>query len=149
MHRRRTSSGAGVRAISGGGAGASRAVPGRGSAFPSCACVDAPRRLRLSSRYVTPLPGYRLIPPTPPAPRRLRQSSRYVTPLPGSRLPPPTALALRSLVPADGRLELQIVREPVPAPGPDEVVLRVEAAPINPSDLGLLFGAADFDTITT
>src|SRR4029077_16451091 len=33
-----------------------------------------------------------------------------------------------------------------PEPGPDEVVVRVEATPINPSDLGLLFGAADMTT---
>ena len=31
-------------------------------------------------------------------------------------------------------------------PGPDEVLIRVEATPINPSDLGLLFGAADMRT---
>ena len=61
---------------------------------------------------------------------------------------PATTLALRSLVTEDGRLEVSIVREPVPAPGADEVVVRVQASPINPSDLGLLFGAADLDTIT-
>jgi NADPH:quinone reductase-like Zn-dependent oxidoreductase len=32
----------------------------------------------------------------------------------------------------------------MPEPGPDEVVVRVEASPINPSDLGLLVGAAEF-----
>src|SRR5262249_47841756 len=32
---------------------------------------------------------------------------------------------------------------PVPEPGPDEVLIRVEAAPLNPSDMGLLFGGAD------
>lgn len=31
----------------------------------------------------------------------------------------------------------------VPPPGPDEVIIRVEASPINPSDLGLLIGPAD------
>src|SRR6202020_1456738 len=35
---------------------------------------------------------------------------------------------------------------PTPEPGPDEVVVRVEASPINPSDLGLLVGAADMST---
>jgi NADPH2:quinone reductase len=30
-----------------------------------------------------------------------------------------------------------------PAPAADEVVIRIEATPINPSDIGLLFGAAD------
>ena len=62
---------------------------------------------------------------------------------------PATTLALRSLVDDDGRLVVSIVREPVPTPGADEVVVRVEAAPINPSDLGLLFGAADLKTIMT
>jgi NADPH:quinone reductase-like Zn-dependent oxidoreductase len=38
------------------------------------------------------------------------------------------------------------VSVPTPEPGPDEVVVRVEASPINPSDLGLLFGAADMTT---
>ena len=31
----------------------------------------------------------------------------------------------------------------MPAPGPDEIVVRVQAAPINPSDLGLLLGPLD------
>ncbi|MFC5499038.1 zinc-binding dehydrogenase [Caenimonas terrae] len=56
---------------------------------------------------------------------------------------PATALQLRSLVTADGELQLSLIELPVPAPGPAEVLLRVEAAPLNPSDLGLLFGAAD------
>jgi NADPH2:quinone reductase len=54
-----------------------------------------------------------------------------------------TGLQLRTLVTADGRLEITLVEEPVPEPTADEVVVRVEAAPINPSDIGLLFGAAD------
>jgi NADPH2:quinone reductase len=57
-----------------------------------------------------------------------------------------TALQLRSLVTADGRLELSLARVDIPAPAEDEVVVRVEAAPINPSDLGLLFGPADMGT---
>src|SRR5262249_256543 len=36
---------------------------------------------------------------------------------------------------------------PIPKPQDDEVVVRVEAAPINPSDLGLLFGPADMRTV--
>ena len=56
---------------------------------------------------------------------------------------PATALQLRSLIRADGTLELSLAETPVPQPGPDEVVVRVEAAPLNPSDLGLLFGPAD------
>ena len=57
-----------------------------------------------------------------------------------------TALQLRSLVKASGELEISLVRMPIPVPEPDEVVVRVEASPINPSDLGLLFGAADMST---
>ncbi len=56
---------------------------------------------------------------------------------------PADALQLRSLVRADQTLELFLDMVPVPQPGPDEVVIRVEAAPLNPSDMGLLFGGAD------
>ena len=59
---------------------------------------------------------------------------------------PKTGLQLRSLVKSSGELELSIVDAPVGEPGPDEVVVRVEATPINPSDLGLLLGAADMST---
>jgi NADPH:quinone reductase len=52
-------------------------------------------------------------------------------------------LELRSLVRAGGTLELSLVEADAPTPGADEVLVRVEAAPINPSDLGLLFGPAD------
>ena len=55
-------------------------------------------------------------------------------------------LQLRSLIRKSGELEISLVDVPTPEPGPDEVVVRVEAAPINPSDLGLLIGAADMST---
>lgn len=55
-------------------------------------------------------------------------------------------LQLRSLVKANGTLELSLVSVETSAPGPDEITIRVEAAPINPSDLGLLVGAADMST---
>jgi NADPH:quinone reductase-like Zn-dependent oxidoreductase len=57
-----------------------------------------------------------------------------------------SGLQLRSLIKKSGELEMSLVSMPVPEPGPDEVVVRVEAAPINPSDLGLLVGAADMST---
>ncbi len=60
--------------------------------------------------------------------------------------PPASGLQLRTLVKADATLELSLVAVPTPAPGADEVVLRVDAAPLNPSDLGLIFGAADMTT---
>jgi NADPH:quinone reductase len=53
------------------------------------------------------------------------------------------SLQLRSLVKADGELELSLVTVQAPAPGTDEVRVRVEAAPLNPSDLGLLLAGAD------
>jgi NADPH2:quinone reductase len=57
-----------------------------------------------------------------------------------------SGLQLRSTIKRSGELELSLVDTPVPEPAPDEVVIRVEAAPINPSDIGLLFGAADMST---
>ena len=58
-----------------------------------------------------------------------------------------TGLQLRTLVKRSGELELSLHSVPVPDPGADEVLVRIEAAPINPSDIGLLFGAADLATI--
>ena len=59
---------------------------------------------------------------------------------------PATALQLRSLVKKSGELELSLASVAVPVPKPEEIVVRIEATPINPSDLGLLFGAADMAT---
>jgi NADPH2:quinone reductase len=56
------------------------------------------------------------------------------------------ALQLRSTITKDGKLQLSLAQVDVPEPKPDEVVVRVEASPINPSDLGLLFGGADMTT---
>src|ERR1700733_23503 len=79
-------------------------------------------------------------PPTPPCSR----------PSAASNIRKPTmsteGLQLRSLVKKSGELELSLVSVPVPDPAEDEVVVRIEAAPINPSDLGLLLGAADMST---
>jgi len=58
-----------------------------------------------------------------------------------------TGLQLRSLIKSSGELEISLLSVPTPEPGPDEVVVRVEATPINPSDLGLLTGAADLSTV--
>ncbi len=59
---------------------------------------------------------------------------------------PRTGLQLRSIIKASGELELSLVEKPVPTPADDEVVIRIQASPINPSDLGLLLGAADMST---
>ena len=57
-----------------------------------------------------------------------------------------TGLQLRSLLKKSGELEISLVSVPTPEPSADEVVVRIEASPINPSDLGLLIGAADMAT---
>ena len=60
---------------------------------------------------------------------------------------PRDGLQLRSIVKEGGELELSLVRIATPEPAADEVVVRVEGTPINPSDIGLLFGAADLTTL--
>ncbi|MBC7718197.1 MAG: NADH oxidase, partial [Chitinophagaceae bacterium] len=57
-----------------------------------------------------------------------------------------TGLQLRSLVLPRGELELSLVSDTIADLAPDDVVVRIEAAPVNPSDIGLLFGAADMAT---
>jgi len=57
-------------------------------------------------------------------------------------------LQLRSLVTAGGELQLSLAKVPTPAPGPDEILVRIEGTPINPSDLGLLLGPADLSTLS-
>ena len=54
-----------------------------------------------------------------------------------------TGLQLRSLVKDDNTLEVSLTEVEFPEPGPDEVLVRVDATPINPSDLALLVGPAD------
>jgi NADPH2:quinone reductase len=56
-------------------------------------------------------------------------------------------LQLRSLIKKSGELELSLVKLPVADPAPDEIVVRIEGTPINPSDLGLLVGPADVSTL--
>ena len=57
-----------------------------------------------------------------------------------------TALQLRSLLKASGEFELSLAEVAIPEPGPGEILVRIEATPINPSDLGLLLGPADMST---
>lgn len=61
-------------------------------------------------------------------------------------MPVGMSLQVRSLVRPEGEVEVALHETPVPAPGPDDVVVRIDAAPINPSDLGVLFARADLDT---
>ena len=61
---------------------------------------------------------------------------------------PSTGRQLRTEVTSAGELKLNLVDVPTAAPKPEQVVVRVEASPINPSDLGLLLGMADVTTAT-
>jgi len=60
----------------------------------------------------------------------------------------PRGLQLRSLVTPDGELRLFLDAMSLPVPAADVVLIQVEAAPINPSDIGVLIGPADMDTAT-
>jgi NADPH2:quinone reductase len=59
-----------------------------------------------------------------------------------------TGLQLRSLVTPDATIELSLAEVPIPVPKPNEVLIRIEAAPINPSDLGLLLAYTDMSKAT-
>ena len=60
-----------------------------------------------------------------------------------------TGLQLRSTVKKEGLVEISLASVPVPEPKPEEVIVRIDASPINPSDQGLLFGGADLSTAKT
>ncbi|MBT0670130.1 zinc-binding dehydrogenase [Novosphingobium profundi] len=60
-----------------------------------------------------------------------------------------TGREMRTRVDQDGTLTISLEEVALGEPGDDEVIVRVEAAPINPSDLGLLLGPADISTLET
>jgi NADPH2:quinone reductase len=62
---------------------------------------------------------------------------------------PWTGRQLRTTIDDQGTLTLSLQQVDIPDPGDDDVVIRVEATPVNPSDLGLLLGPADLSTIQT
>lgn len=61
---------------------------------------------------------------------------------------PATNLTMLTLAKEDGELEVSLQRRPMPQPKAHEVLVKILATPINPSDLGLLFGAADLSAAT-
>src|SRR2546421_12611651 len=69
----------------------------------------------------------------------------------GSPLTPSDRRSLQvvSVVKETGELEISLNSAIVPQPRPDEVVLRVDAAPINPSDLILLLAGADANELAS
>ena len=62
---------------------------------------------------------------------------------------PDTHLQIVSTVYSEGQLRLELVEKPTQSPKPNQVVLRVEAAPINPSDQGMMFGRSNVAEATT
>jgi NADPH2:quinone reductase len=54
-----------------------------------------------------------------------------------------SSLELRTKITSKGRLELWLEEKTVPIPAADELVVRIDAAPLNPSDIILLLGPAD------
>lgn len=59
----------------------------------------------------------------------------------------PSTLQLTSTVLPSGQLEIALVHQTLPPLGDHDVRVEVQATPINPSDIGLLFGAADLSTL--
>ena len=53
-----------------------------------------------------------------------------------------TYLQMFSTLTAEGELRLELKEQPMPTPGENEVLIRIEATPINPSDHGVMFGWA-------
>lgn len=62
---------------------------------------------------------------------------------------PTTFNQLFSTVTEDAQLRLDLIDVPMPDPKDDQVIVRVEATPVNPSDLGVMFGWADMSRATT
>jgi len=62
---------------------------------------------------------------------------------------PSTYIVMISTVTPEGELQLALDEREMPTPGPDQVLVRVEAAPINPSDMGTIYGAASIDQATS
>ena len=62
---------------------------------------------------------------------------------------PATYLQLLSTVSEEGVLTMEMKEQPMPTPKPDQILVRVEATPINPSDHGVMFGWADIAAATS
>ena len=60
-----------------------------------------------------------------------------------------TYLQMLSTVTETGKLRLELKEQETPKPNADQVLVRIEAAPINPSDLGVMFGFTDLSAATS
>ena len=59
-----------------------------------------------------------------------------------------TSKQIRSKVTKEGKLLINIEGSEVPQPEKDEVLIKIEASHINPSDLGLLIGPSDISSMS-
>ena len=57
------------------------------------------------------------------------------------------SLQMKSMITGGGELRVWLDEARVPNPGDDEVIVRIDAAPVNPADLLVLFGPADLSTL--
>jgi NADPH:quinone reductase len=60
-----------------------------------------------------------------------------------------TFLQMFSTITESGELRLELLEKPIPTPGPEQVLVKIEATPINPSDQGVMFGRADISAAKT
>lgn len=62
---------------------------------------------------------------------------------------PSTYLQMLSTVTAEGQLRMELVEQAMPVPSANQVIVQIEATPINPSDQGVMFGWSDMANATT
>lgn len=62
---------------------------------------------------------------------------------------PATFLQMFSTVTPEGELRMELVKKDMPTPKSNQVIIQIEATPINPSDLGGMFGWADMSKATS
>lgn len=62
---------------------------------------------------------------------------------------PATFLQMFSTVTPEGELRMELVEKDMPTPKSNQVIIQIEATPINPSDLGVMFGWADMSKATS
>jgi NADPH:quinone reductase-like Zn-dependent oxidoreductase len=87
----------------------------------------------LTAGGIAPGPPHRRVADRPALAGPSRENQRMTTPIRGR--------SLRSTIGSDGELRLELREYDIPEPGGSEVVVAVEASPINPSDMGVLIGA--------
>jgi len=62
---------------------------------------------------------------------------------------PATYLQMHSTITEGGELRMELIEKPMPTPTADQVIVRIEATPINPSDQGVMFGWTDMSGCTS